>query len=116
MTFTSTVLTCRRLCSRRGRKREDGIGLTDAYVEQLAAQGISIAAITDYNGVNIEWFEVAAAKAINRGITLLPGAEMTLREGKEGLHLLAIFAGDCPLGDLNAFLRSLDKDPASPSG
>ena len=100
--------------SPEGTKRQDGIDLTDAYVDQLAVQGISIAAITDDNGVNIEWFEVAAAKAINRGITLLPGAEMTLREGKEGLHLLAIFGGDASLGDVNAFLRSLDKDPVRP--
>jgi chromosome segregation protein len=95
-------------------KHEAGKGLIDAYVEQLATQGISIAAITDYNGVDIDWFEVTAAKAINRGITLLPGVEMTLREGKNDLHLLTIFAGDTPLRDVNAFLQSLDKDSVSP--
>jgi DNA repair ATPase RecN len=98
----------------KGTKREDGIGLADAYIEQLATQGISIAGITDYNGVNIEWFEVTAAKASNRGITLLPGVEMTFRQYKYGLHILAIFAGDTNLKSLNAFLRSLDKDPATP--
>lgn len=98
----------------KGTKREDRISLADAYVEQLAAQGISVAAITDYNGVNIEWFEVTAAKATNRGITLLPGAEMTFREGKYALHILAIFPGDTDLKSLNNFLRSLDKEPVSP--
>ncbi len=98
----------------KGIKREDRKGLTDAYVEQLAAQGFSVAAITDYNGVNTEWFEVTAAKATNRGITLLPGVELTFRQGQSGLHLLAIFPGDADLNGLNAFLRSLDKDPASP--
>ena len=98
----------------KGRKREDGIGLADVYIEQLSAQGISVAAITDYNGVNIEWFEVTAAKAGNRGITLLPGVEMTFRQYKYGLHILAIFAGDTDLKSLNTFLRSLDKDPATP--
>jgi len=98
----------------KGTKREDGKGLADAYVEQLTAQGVSIAAITDYNGVNIEWFEVTAAKATNRGITLLPGVEMTFRQGKSGLHILAIFPGDTDLKDLNTFLRSLDKDPVTP--
>jgi hypothetical protein len=98
----------------KGTKREDGRGLADAYVEQLAAQGISVAAITDYNGINIEWFEVTAAKATNRGITLLPGVEMTFREGKYGLHMLAIFPGDTDLQGLNTFLRSFDKDPVSP--
>ena len=98
----------------QGAKREDGIGLADAYIEQLATQGISIAGITDYNGVNIEWFEVTAAKASNRGITLLPGVEMTFRQYKYALHILAIFAGDTDLKSLNTFLRSLDKDPATP--
>ena len=97
----------------KGTKREDGIGLADAYIEQLATQGISVAAITDYNGVNIEWFEVAAAKASNRGITLLPGVEMTFRQYKYGLHVLAILAGDTDLKSLNTFLRSLDKDPGT---
>jgi hypothetical protein len=98
----------------KGTKREDRKGLADVYVEQLAAQGFSVAAITDYNGLNIEWFEVTAAKATNRGITLLPGVEMTVRQGRLGLHILAIFPGDTDLKGLNTFLRSLDKDPATP--
>ena len=97
-----------------GMKHGVGTGFADAYVEQLGAQGISIGAITDYNGVNIKWFEVAAAKATNRGITLFPGAEMSFREDKCGLHILAIFSGDTDLKGLNAFLRSFDKDPARP--
>ncbi len=98
----------------KGTKREDGKGLFDAYVEQLASQGISVAAITDYNGVNIEWFEITAAKATNRGVTLLPGVEMTFKQSKYGLHILAIFSGDTDLKGLNTFLRSLDKTPATP--
>ncbi len=97
-----------------GMKREARTGFVDAYVEQLAAQGISIGAITDYNGVNIEWFEVAAAKATNSGITLFPGAEMSFSVGKDGLHILAIFPGDTDLNGLNAFLQSFDKDPTTP--
>ena len=97
----------------KGTKREDGIGLSDAYIEQLATQEISVAAITDYNGVNIEWFEVTAAKASNSGITLLPGIEMTFRQYQYGLHILAIFAGDTDLKNLNTFLRTLDKNPGT---
>jgi chromosome segregation protein len=98
----------------KGTKREDGRSFTDTYVEQLVAQGISVAAITDYNGVSIEWFEVTAAKATNRGITLLPGVELSIRQGKDSLHLLAIFAGDTDLKSLNDFLQSLDKKPTTP--
>jgi hypothetical protein len=51
---------------------------------------------------------------MNRGIALLPGAEMTFKEGKSGLHILAIFPGDTDLKAVNTFLQSLDKDPSSP--
>jgi chromosome segregation protein len=98
----------------RGTKREGLRALADPYIEQLATQGISIAALTDHNGINREWFEVAAAKAINRGIIILPGAEMAFREGASALHLLAVFPGDTDLKDVNAFLQSLDQDPATP--
>jgi chromosome segregation protein len=98
----------------KGTKREDVRSLADAYVEQLLTQGISIAAITDYNGINIEWFEVIAAKATNRGITLFPGAEMAFRQGKYDIHVLAIFPGNTDLKEANTFLQSLDQDPSAP--
>ena len=98
----------------KGTKREDVRSLADAYVEQLSTQGISIAAITDYNGINIEWFEVIAAKATNRGITLFPGAEMVFRQGKYDIHVLAIFPGNTDLKEANTFLQSLDQDPSAP--
>ena len=98
----------------KGTRREDEKGLFDPYVEQLASQGISVAAITDYNGVNVEWFEIAAAKATNRGVTLLPGVEMTFKQSKYGLHILAIFSGNTDLKGLNTFLRSLDKTSTTP--
>jgi DNA repair ATPase RecN len=98
----------------KGTKRDDVRSLTDAYVEQLSSQGISIAAITDYNGINIEWFEVIAAKAMNRGITLFPGAEMVFKQSKYDIHVLAIFPGNANLKEVNTFLQSLDQDPSTP--
>jgi DNA repair ATPase RecN len=98
----------------KGTKRDDVRSLTDAYVEQLSSQGISIAAITDYNGINIEWFEVIAAKATNRGITLFPGAEMVFKQAKYDIHVLAIFPGNTNLKGVNTFLQSLDQDPSTP--
>jgi chromosome segregation protein len=98
----------------KGAKRDDVRSLADAYVDQLSSQGISIAAITDYNGINIEWFEVIAAKATNRGITLFPGVEMVFRQSKYDIHVLAIFPGNANLKEVNAFLQSLDQDPSTP--
>ena len=98
----------------KGTKRDDVRSLADAYVEQLSSQGISIAAITDYNGINIEWFEVIAAKATNRGIMLFPGAEIVFRQSKYDIHVLAIFPGNANLKEVNTFLQSLDQDPSTP--
>jgi len=87
----------------------------DKYFKQLAAQKISIAAITDYNGVRSDWFEPIAEKAGLLGITILPGAEMSFKmAGKYGLHILAIFPEDTDLKGLNTFLQSFDKDPSEP--
>src|SRR5262249_58733042 len=81
------------------------------YVEQLIAQNVSVAAITDYNGVRLEWFASIAERAAAEGITLFPGAEVSFKHGKYGLHVLAICPVVTDLAGLNSFLLSLDRDP-----
>ena len=86
----------------------------DRYLEQLAAQRISIGAVTDYNGVRSDWFEPIVEKAAAQGITLLPGVEISFSYGKYGLHVLAIFHSQTDHLGLNSFVQSLDRDPATP--
>lgn len=86
----------------------------DKYLKQLAAQKISIGAITDYNGLRMEWFEPIAERAAAEDITLLPGVEVSLKYGKYGLHVLAIFNSDTDYVGLNDFLKFLDRDPTTP--
>ena len=88
--------------------------LVKRYVDRLEDQGISICAITDYNGIRQEWFEPIREDAGGRGITVLPGAEVSFKTGKYGLHVLAIFPGDTVASRVNSFLQSLDRDAATP--
>jgi len=79
-------------------------------VAQLASQGISVAAITDYNHVSPVWFPELRDKARQRGIVLLPGAELCFRYGR-GLHVLAVFGSDSRAEDLNQYIWGLDVNP-----
>jgi DNA repair ATPase RecN len=83
-------------------------------VDALVAGGIEIGAITDYNGIRTEWFTPLRDLARARGMTLLPGVEVSLECPKHGLHVLAIFHAGEDLLKVNAFLQGLDVDPAGP--
>ncbi len=65
--------------------------LVQRFVQALAAAGIEVACMTDYQGPREPWFAEITAAARSRGITVLPGAELSVRSGGgKGLHLLLI--------------------------
>src|SRR6266496_2604446 len=84
----------------------------EAYAAQLKSARIEIAAITDYNGIRQPWFNLIKAAAGALGITVLPGAELSLSEGKNGVHILAVFPEDTDPTEINEYLRALDRKPA----
>ena len=88
--------------------------LIEEYVTQLVSQNISVCAITDYNGIHAEWFLPIKKRAEQDSILVLPGAEVSFRTGKYGLHVLAIFPEDVDPHSINSFLQSLDRDAATP--
>jgi DNA repair ATPase RecN len=67
--------------------------LANEYVQKLVDADIQIAAITDYQGVRQPWFSLIRERAEAAGIAVLPGAEMSIAEGK-GLHLLLVCSPD----------------------
>ena len=87
--------------------------LVEEYIEKIQEAQIKIGAITDYNGVRKEWFELIKNKAKDKGIVIFPGVELSLKltAGKYGLHLLLIFKQNVDIDGLNTFLHSLDKNP-----
>ncbi|MCS7055962.1 MAG: AAA family ATPase [Thermoflexales bacterium] len=79
------------------------------YVQQLKAQGIVVAAITDYQQIRKAWFTPIREAAHKEGIFVYPGVELSFGGGcggKHGLHVLAIFSWD---GDPDALNRAVDK-------
>ncbi|ABU57699.1 TrlF family AAA-like ATPase [Roseiflexus castenholzii] len=79
------------------------------YVQQLQAQGIAIAAITDYQQIRTKWFIPIQQEAKKAGIYVYPGVELSFGgsvAGKYGLHVLAIFPYDSDLQEIN---RRIDK-------
>jgi energy-coupling factor transporter ATP-binding protein EcfA2 len=79
------------------------------YVDQLKAQGIEIAAITDYQRICAQWFVPIREAALQEGIYVYPGVELSFGGGvggKDGLHILAIFPFDADVKQLN---RTIDK-------
>jgi len=95
-------------------EKKDLEQIVDQYVQQLADQGIQIGAITDYQGLRTEWFDAIRTKAGEFGIVILPGTEVSLKVGKYGLHILAIFAYDTPPEKINQALTALDRNPTEP--
>jgi chromosome segregation protein len=96
------------------KKPSDKDQLIERYVDQLLAQGISICAITDYNGIRVDWFSPIRDAASRQGIKVLPGAEVSFKTGKYGLHVLAIFPEETDSSSVNSFLQSFDRDAARP--
>jgi len=90
--------------------------LVEEYIKKMEGAQIKIGAITDYNGVRKEWFELIKNKANDKGIVIFPGVELSLKltGGKYGLHLLLIFKHDVDISGLNTFLHGLDKNPQKP--
>lgn len=87
--------------------------IVSKYVEMLVHAQIAIGALTDYNGVRGEWFEPIRDLAAMKGISLLPGAELSFSYGK-GFHLIVVFPANVSPGDINAAIRALDQSPGQP--
>jgi hypothetical protein len=54
------------------------------------------------------------ARALERRITVLPGAELPFNHGAHGLHLLTVFAAGTAADTINAAIRSLDRRADQP--
>src|SRR5712692_4547951 len=87
--------------------------IAEVYVRKLLDTKIELGAITDYNGIRVEWFSLLRDLAKEHGILLLPGAEVSFAYPKYGLHVLAIFRAGEDLNSINDFLRAQHNDPST---
>lgn len=81
---------------------------TNEYVTALEDAGISLGVITNHNKFNMGEFKALRKKARKRGIGLLPGVELSVNDGSNGVHTLVVFSDDWLEGGkdyINQFLN-----------
>jgi ABC-type cobalamin/Fe3+-siderophores transport system ATPase subunit len=64
------------------------------YVGQLKAENIRLGLITNHNKFNKDEFKALRKKARKEGICLLPGVELSVNDGANGVHTLIAFSDE----------------------
>ena len=65
-----------------------------AYVDKLEAAGVGLGVITNHNKFDMGEFKALRKAARKRGIGLLPGVELSVNDGANGVHTLVVFSDD----------------------
>lgn len=64
------------------------------YVEALKAASIGLGVITNHNKFDLDEFKALRKKAKKSGIGLLPGIELSIKDGLAGIHTLVVFSDE----------------------
>jgi len=64
------------------------------YVQRLADEDISVGVITNHNKFDYDEFKALRKAARKQGILLLPGVELSINDGANGVHTLVIFSDE----------------------
>ena len=64
------------------------------YVNGLKASGVQLGVITNHNKFNKDEFKGLRKKARKEAIFLLPGVELSVNDGANGIHTLIVFSDD----------------------
>jgi len=64
------------------------------YVDALEQAGIRLGIITNHNKFDFEEFKALRKTAQKKGIALLPGVELSVNDGANGIHTLIVFSDD----------------------
>lgn len=95
---------------------EDDRFITD-YVEKLKKEEIKLGVITNHNKFDLGEYKALKKKANKANITLLPGVELSVKEGANGIHCLIGFKEtDWIVGQkefINQFLDEVFKNIAN---
>lgn len=63
-----------------------------SYVEALVAAETRLAVVTNHNKFDLEEFKALRKRARKSGIGVLPGVELSVKDGANGVHTLVIFS------------------------
>jgi hypothetical protein len=78
------------------------------YVDTLEKAGIRLGVITNHNKFDFEEFKAPRKTAQKKGIALLPGVELSVNDGANGIHTLVVFSDEWidDYNYINPFLTS----------
>ncbi|CAM5398526.1 TrlF family AAA-like ATPase [Eoetvoesiella caeni] len=65
-----------------------------SYVDALEKAGIRLGIITNHNKFDFDEFKALRKTAQKKGIALLPGVELSVNDGANGIHTLVVFSDD----------------------
>ncbi len=71
------------------------------YVAALKTAGIRVALLTNHNKFDRDEFKLLAKAARKEDIFLLPGLELSVKDGSNGIHMLVVFGNDWILNKEN---------------
>lgn len=79
-----------------------------SYVDALEQAGVRLGVITNHNKFDYEEYKALRKTAQNKKIALLPGVELSVNDGANGIHTLVVFSDDWLAGHdyINPFLTS----------
>ncbi len=63
-----------------------------AYVDALEATGVRLGVVTNHNKFDFTEFKALHSTAKKKGIGLLPGVELSVNDGANGIHTLIVFS------------------------
>ena len=61
------------------------------YVDKLKSEGIGVGVITIHNKFDYEQYKALKKAANKSGIFILPGVELSVKEGASSVHMLVVF-------------------------
>ena len=62
------------------------------YVDKLKSEGIGVGVITNHNKFDYEQYKALKKAANKSGIFILPGVELSVKEGASSVHMLVVFS------------------------
>jgi len=65
-----------------------------SYVNAMVQAQIRVGVITNHNKFNRDEFKLLRQQARKEGILLLPGVELSIKDGANGIHTLVVFSPD----------------------
>ena len=81
-----------------------------SYIQKLKDENIKVGIITNHNKFDMEEFINLKKQAQKEEILLIPGTELSVKEGKNGIHVLIAFSNDwisSGKDNINTFLDSV---------